>query len=172
MSTASSNPRHISDNDLEDYDFSSFEENPSWLVADIAAMMEAKKTRYKGAAVLGDKDPASKMAKEIRTMKANLKPDKNEIYKNFGKEKAVTSSADLNELRMRKTKLDMESHIDEAKVREFMGIIQQQNKDKVAKHGEFMKRALYQPNPATLPGLPRRWSPTRPRPQVGRRWEE
>lgn len=51
-------------------------------------------------------------------------------------------------------------------VKTFMAIIHQQHRDKVERHGDYMKRALYRPNPATLPGLPRRWSPTRPRAQV------
>ena len=161
MATASKSKR-VSDNEFDDYDFSSFEENPSWLVDDIASMMDAKKTRYRPV-----QDPASKMAKEIRAMKSSLKPDKNDTYKHFGREKTATSNSNLSEIRLQKTKLDTDgSPLDETKVRDFMDIIQQQNRDKVMRHDNYMKRALYKPNPATLPGLPRRWSPTRPRPQV------
>lgn len=116
MSKHSHSPRsrRVSDNEFDDYDFSSFEENPSWLVDDIATMMDAKKTKYKPVV-----DPASKMAKEIRAMKSSLKPDKNETYRNFGKEKTVTSKAELNEIRMKRSKLDSgggQSQLDEEKV--------------------------------------------------------
>jgi hypothetical protein len=161
----------LSDNDFNDFDFSSFEENPSWLVEDVGSMMEAKKTQYRAVEV-SDKDPASKMAREIRHMKASLLPDKNDTYKHFGKEKkAASHPPDLSEVRRRKPELDPQSssrRLDEAAVKEFMDIVQLQNKDKARRHEQYMKRSLYSPNPATLPGLPRRWSPTRPRTQVGR----
>jgi len=154
--------------DFDDIDFSRFEENPSWLVDDIATMMDSKKYRYK-TPVVDEKDAAVRMNKEIRTLKSKLQPDKNESYANLKKEKAShPHTSDLNEARMQKTKLAMESHLDEATIKEFLNIIQQQNADKARKHVDYMKRSLYRPNPATLPGLPRRWSPTRPRPQTSK----
>jgi hypothetical protein len=153
--------------DFDDYDFSRFEENPSWLVADIASMVASKKTKYKPE-VISDKDPVAKMAREIRHMKSKLQPDKNDSYSNFKQEKAATTRhSDMNEVRLRKTRLgDQESRLDEAVIQGFLSIVQQQNKDKARRHEEYMQRSLYRPNPATLPSLPRRWSPTRPRPQV------
>ena len=131
-------------------------------------LIESKKTRYKQQDA---EDPASKMTKEIKLMKTRMKPDKNEIYKNFGKEKSVThnntivSSEDID-VRLRKTKIGVKSHLNEETVQEFMNIIHKQNQDKAEKRLKYMQRSLYKPNPATLPGLPRRWSPTRPRTQV------
>lgn len=142
-------------------DFSSFEENPSWLVEDIREMMESKKTKYLS------EDPSSsssssKTAKNIRLLKARMNPDKNDLYKHFGKERATPSSTRRMKLTDFQGDLEGESP-NEATIKEFLTIIQKQNEDKMQKHQEFMKRSLYHPNPAMLPTLPRKWSPTRPR---------
>lgn len=152
--------------DFDDLDFSHFEESPSWLVDDIAAMMDSKKSRYR-APVVGDNDPSAKLAKDIRALKSKLQPDKNESYSNLRRERAATTLAsDLNDARLQKTKLDSENHLDESAMQLFLTAALQQGRDKSRRHEEFMRRALYRPNPATLPSLPRRWSPTRPRTQV------
>jgi hypothetical protein len=177
MSSSSSSSQK---DDFDDFDFSRFEQNPSWLVDDIATMMDSKKYRYKTPASLSHslthKDAAAqKIARELRSLKSKLQPDKNETYVNLKKEKSSNPPSDVSELRLHKTKLAecasasasaSASRLDESAIKDFLCIIQKQNEDKARRRVDFMKRSLYRPNPATLPSLPRRWSPTRPRPQV------